>query len=86
MKTIEINKDGFGIASLFTSDSTKETLIEARGMTGDFLEDLNLNFNVGDVITIKTPCRNINAFTVCKVRVYNITDSLYECEFYHPES
>ena len=78
--TIEINKGGFGIASLFTKDSTKEVLTEQTGMNGDFLEELGIKFKVGDEISLRTPAK-FSGFYIHKIKVYSIVGEVYNCEF-----
>lgn len=82
MKTIEINKNGFGLASLFTKDSTKSTLIEHLGLKGLYLDELGIEFKTGDEFVLKVPNRKYaGSFFVYKLRVWNITEKNYECEF-----
>ena len=81
MKTIEINKGGFGIASLFSKTSSKHKLYEAQGMNGDYLEELGIESKAGDCIKICTPLRSGNGHSISFCRVYNVTDTIYEAEF-----
>ena len=62
--------------------ATNEVLVEKNGMDGFFLEELGISLEVGKVYTLKTPCREFpNACKIYKIKVHNITDKLYECEF-----
>jgi hypothetical protein len=82
MKTIEINKGSFGIASLFSEESTKEVIIEQSDMNGNYLEELSITFNIGDIFTLKSPSQKIaNVYVLHKIRVHNISEDIYECEF-----
>ena len=81
MRTIEINKGGFGVASLFADYSTKGSLIKKSNLQGKYLDELGIKYNIGDTITLKTPLKRIQGHKLSYIRVYNITDSLYECEF-----
>ena len=82
MKTIEINKGGFGIASLFGAESTKNVLIEQSNLDGLYLEELGIDYKIGDTFEIRTPLRvpfNGHRMKYCKV--HNTTKELIECEF-----
>ena len=81
-KTIKINKNGFGIAELFSEDSTKDVLIKQSGLEGKYLDELGIDFNVGDVFKLKSPSKkSSNTYTVDTCRVYNIDGNTIECEF-----
>mgnify|MGYP003151021185 CR=1 FL=1 len=82
MKTIEINKNGFGLASLFNEKSTKEVLIEQSDLDGKYLEELGIVFEIGDQVKIKTPSNFFkNTYTIYTINIYSITDEKYEGEF-----
>jgi|ETNmetMinimDraft_13_1059891.scaffolds.fasta_scaffold03129_6 hypothetical protein len=81
MKTLEINKGGFGIVSLFNNESTKNELIEQSDLGGYYLNELGIDYTIGDEIKLKTPVKRLKgAYTICNIRVYNVTKDLYECE------
>ena len=81
MKTILIDRNGYGIASLFSIESNSTTLIESKGMDGYFLDELNIKFNVGDKLKLKTPLNGANGFKTYNIEVYAITDKEYLCKF-----
>ncbi len=76
---ILVDKNGFGIFSLFGRESTKEVLHSVRSIAGGLLSDLGIKFDVGDEFLIKENARHgTSCYT--KVRVYNITNASYHCE------
>jgi len=84
MKTIEINKGGFGIASLFDETlSTKDILVEdSNKFDGSYLDELGIEYKIGDTFTLKTPLHsNVVGYKYYFCKVYNVSDSLVECEF-----
>lgn len=86
MKKIEINKGGFGLASFFEKESTKNVLVEQRIQKYhnnlNSLDELGIEFKQGDEFYIKSPAKiGMGAYEIYKVKVYNITDEKYECEF-----
>ena len=83
MKTIEINKGGFGVVSLFNPELTNNNeLVEQSNLKGKYLEELGIALEKGKVYILKTPLYNYpKAYRNYKIKVYNITDELYECEF-----
>lgn len=83
MKTIEINRGGFGLASLFNPDkTTNDVLVGQDDLKGVFLEEIGIVLKKGKIYKYKSPLRNnIKGYKIHKIRVYNITDKLYECEF-----
>lgn len=82
MKTLLIDKNGFGICSLFSEDSTQNELIEQSDMSGKYLDELNISFSKGDTLTVKTPSnRFANTYSLLYIRVYDIEGDVYKCEF-----
>lgn len=85
MRSIEVDKGGFGLFSFFTKESTKEVLIEQRSSSLNqlnFLTELGLSFKVGEEITIHSPLRhNEKGHFVYRVRIYEVTSEKYKGEF-----
>ena len=80
-KTVLVDKGGFGEFSLFDKKSTKDELIGQRGLSGDFLDDLGIAYEVGDVVKIKAPVKHGNAFKLYKVKIYKISNKHYHGKF-----
>jgi hypothetical protein len=84
MRSIQVDKGGFGYFGLFNpKKSTKNTLVEANGMDGVFLDETKLRFQKGDTTTIRTPFKmdGLKGHTFSYVRIYEVTDNLYKAEF-----
>lgn len=85
MRTIQIDKKGFGLASTFEKESTKSVLIEHKGLNGEFLSELGIKYAIGDTITIKEAFIdvefNTTGFKIHYIRIYKITGELYHAEF-----
>ena len=80
---IEINIGGFGIASLFSKESTKAVLIQqsrATLLSGSFLDELGIIYKVGDEIELREPTSSGNAQFICHIKVYSIEGDIYNCE------
>ena len=82
MKTIRVNVNGYGVFSLFNEDSTKEELTQQRGLGGQFLEEIDISYAVGDVLKVRTPLRGTEeTYTMSTIKIYDITDKEYLGEF-----
>ena len=82
MKTIIVDKGGYGSFSLFSEESNSKELIQDTRLEGKYLDEIGLSFNVDDILLIKTPSKRFkNTFTLSKVRIYEITNELYRGEF-----
>ena len=83
MKAIKVNKNGFGMFSLFSEDSTKNRLTHESTLKGNFLKEIGIDFKVGDKTTIHEPIkgnRNLG-HKLFYVRIYSIEDNYYLGEF-----
>jgi hypothetical protein len=81
---IEVDRNGFGLASLFTKESTKEVLTTRPDMNGLYLDELGISYEVGDEINIRFDIKNLpGSYRPCKVKVYKISKAkeIYYCEF-----
>jgi hypothetical protein len=82
VKEIRIEKGGFGIASLFSEKSTKKLLIQQPDLDGKYLEELGIDFEVGDEFTLQVKIGKGSSFKVTKninVKVIDIRDEAYIC-------
>lgn len=81
---IEVDRGGFGLASLFRKESTKDELTTQPGMAGLYLDELGIAYEVGDEITIRFTVRGYSrVYRPSKVKVYQVdkTKEIYHCEF-----
>ena len=84
-KTIKVDKNGFGIYSLFDPKSTNKDLYsDPRSDKSDFLDELGIKLNIGDVITIHDKSKYSDPFqswSVYKIKIYKIDNEYYYGEF-----
>lgn len=86
MKTIEINKGGFGLASLFAGHSTKESLHQQSDMDGKYLDELGITYSVGDTFVLKEPLSPPSVgHKLHYLKVHAVSEDKYECEFVSKE-
>lgn len=82
IKSIEVDKGGFGRFSLFVEGSTKDELVQDNSLSGKFLEELGITYEVGDIIKVKMPSKNIaGCYSISDIKIYEVTEDLYKGEF-----
>ena len=80
-KTILVDKGGFGEYSLFSKKSKKDVLVGERGLGGSFLDELGIEYKIGDKITIKSPVKDGSAFKIFKVKIYKVSNKHFHGKF-----
>jgi len=80
-KTILVDKGGFGEFSLFSEKSKKDILVGERGLGGSFLDELGIEYKVGDKINIKSPTKDGTAYKIYKVKIYKVSNKHFHGKF-----
>lgn len=82
VKAITITENGSGYLPLFTKDSKKEELVESLDMSGYFVNEMGIEYEVGDRFKIRKPSRKYNhTYTIIELEVVNITEDAYQCKY-----